>query len=90
MFDEKVDYPTAVASCDDDGVAEAIRWCASHMDKGDILAVWTRLKSGLRKCDVLDRLVSRDSDVAHVTGRTSAVGWHTDRWISVLTSVNVG
>jgi hypothetical protein len=74
MFDEKVDYPTAVASCDDDGVAEAIRWCASHMDKGDILAVWTRLKSGLRKCDVLDRLVSRDSDVAHVTGRGGTYG----------------
>jgi len=35
MFDDAMDYPTAVASYDDDGVTEAIRWCASHMEKGD-------------------------------------------------------
>lgn len=69
MFDDEVDYPTAVASYDDAGLAEAIRWCASHMEKGDTFTVWTKLKSNLRNCDALDRLVSRHSDVEHVTGR---------------------
>jgi hypothetical protein len=72
MFDDEVDYPTAVASYDDDGVAEAIRWCASHMEKGDTLTVWTKLKSNLRNCGALDRLVSRHSHVEHVTGRGGA------------------
>lgn len=69
MLDSEVGYPTAVASYDDDGVAEAIRWCASHMETGDALTVWTKLKSNLRNCDELDRLVSGHSDVEHVTGR---------------------
>ncbi|GAB1813370.1 hypothetical protein [Mycobacterium sp. MUNTM1] len=69
MFDDEVDYPTAVASYDDHGVAEAIRWCASHMEKGDTLTIWTKLKSNLRNCNALDRLVSSHSDVEHVTGR---------------------
>lgn len=69
MFDSKVDFPSAVASYDDDGVDEAIRWCASHMEKGDIISVWTKLKSNLRNCDKLDRLVNTHSDVEHVTGR---------------------
>lgn len=69
MFADDVDYPTAVASYDDDGVVEAIGWCVSHMEKGDILTVWTKLKSNLRNCNALDQLVSRHSDVEHVTGR---------------------
>ena len=72
MFDDEVDYPTAVASYDDDGVNDAIRWCVSRMEKGDTLTVWTKLKSNLRNCDALDRLVSRHSDVKHVTGRGGA------------------
>ncbi|OYN77045.1 hypothetical protein [Mycolicibacterium sphagni] len=72
MFDDEVDYPTAVASYDDDGVTEAIRWCSSHMEMGDTLTVWTKLKSNLRNCNALDRLVSRHSDVDHVTGRGGA------------------
>ncbi|WP_204809180.1 hypothetical protein [Mycobacterium riyadhense] len=72
MFDDEVDYPTAVASYDDHGVAEAIRWCASHMQKNDTLTVWTKLNSNLRNCNTLDRLVSLHSDVEHVTGRGGA------------------
>lgn len=72
MFDDEVDYPTAVASYGDDGVAEAIRWCTSHMKKGDTLTVWTKLRSNLRNCNALDRLVSRHSDVEHVMGRGGA------------------
>lgn len=72
MFDDEVNYPTAVASYDDGGVAEAIRWCTSHMEKGDTLTVWTKLKSNLRNCDMLNRLVIRHSDVEHVTGRGGA------------------
>ncbi|MBE5508012.1 Uncharacterised protein [Mycobacteroides abscessus subsp. bolletii] len=72
MFNDDVDYPTAVASYDDTGVAEAIHWCTSHMEKGDTLTVWTKLKSNLRNCDALDRLVRRHSDVEHVTGRGGA------------------
>lgn len=69
MFDDKVAYPTAVASYDDAGVAEAIRWCSSHMANGDTFTVWTKLKSNLRNCKTLDRLVCRHSDVEHMTGR---------------------
>ncbi len=69
MFDDQADYPTAVASYDDEGIAAAIRWCASHMEQGDTLTVWTKLKSNLRNCGELERLVNRNSNVAHVTGR---------------------
>lgn len=69
MFDDQANYPTAVASYDDEGVAAAIRWCASHMEQGDTLTVWTKLKSNLRNCGELQRLVNRNSNVAHVTGR---------------------
>jgi hypothetical protein len=31
MFDRDVDYPTAVASYDDDGVDAAIDWCVQHI-----------------------------------------------------------
>lgn len=72
MFDDEVDYATAVASYDGEGVAAAVRWCESHMEKGDTLTVWTKLKSNLRNCDELDRLVSRHSDVEHLTGRGGA------------------
>lgn len=45
MFDRNVDYPTAVASYDDEGVTAAIDWCVEHMQKNDTLSVWTSLKS---------------------------------------------
>ncbi|QRY49027.1 hypothetical protein JVX93_27705 [Mycolicibacterium boenickei] len=61
-----------MAIFDDDGVAKAIHWCSSHMEKGDTLTVWTKLKSNLRNCNALERLVSRHSDVEHVTGRGGA------------------
>ncbi|MFB9238369.1 hypothetical protein ACFFWC_22910 [Plantactinospora siamensis] len=69
MFDRDVDYPTAVASYDDEGVAAAIEWCREHMGDGDKLTVWTSLKSNLRNSPELERFVQRYSDVEHITGR---------------------
>lgn len=69
MFDRDVAYPTAVASYDDQGVATAIDWCRQHMEDGDTLTVWTSLKSNLRSCSQLERLVNRHSNVEHVTRR---------------------
>lgn len=69
MFDRDVDYATAVASYDDEGVDAAIAWCVQHMKDGDTLTVWTSQKSNLRNCERLEQLVSRHSDVEHVTGR---------------------
>lgn len=73
MFDHEVNYPTAVASYDDEGVAAAIRWSVAHMQDGDTLAVWTSLKSNLRNCAKLERLVQRHRDVEHITGRGGAM-----------------
>jgi hypothetical protein len=69
MFNHDVDYPTAVASYDDEGVDAAIDWCCEHMEDGDTLTVWTSLKSNLRNCSKLERLVNRHSNVEHVIGR---------------------
>jgi hypothetical protein len=69
MFDRHADYPTAVASYDDEGVKAAIDWCCEHLEDGDTLTVWTSLKSNLRNCSQLEQLVSRHSNVKHVTGR---------------------
>jgi len=69
MFDRSTDYPTAVASYDDEGIAAAIAWCIQHMSVGDTLSVWTFQKANLRNCDVLDRLVRRNSNVDHITRR---------------------
>ncbi|MCE7010025.1 hypothetical protein LWC34_45545 [Kibdelosporangium philippinense] len=69
MFDRDVNYPTAVASYDDEGVDAAIDWCCEHLEDGDILTVWTSLKSNLRNCSQLEQLVVRHSNVEHVTGR---------------------
>lgn len=69
MFDRDVDYPTAIASYDDEGVRAAIGWCREHMEHGDTLTVWTYLKSNLRNCARLNQYVGRHSDVAHITGR---------------------
>lgn len=71
MFAREDDYPTAVASYDDDGVAAAIDWCLRHMEPDDTMSVWTSLKSNLQNCSALDALVQRYSDVEHITGR----GW---------------
>ncbi len=69
MFDRNVNYPTAVASYDDEGVDAAIAWCIQHMQDGDTLTVWTSQKSNLRNCRKLERLVENHSNVEHVTGR---------------------
>lgn len=69
MFERKVDYPTAVASYDDEGVDAAIDWCCEYMDDGDTLTVWTSQKSNLRNCEKLERLVKGHSSVQHVTSR---------------------
>jgi hypothetical protein len=69
MFDREVDYPTAVASYDEEGVDAAIDWCCEHMEDGDTLTVWTGLKSNLANCAQLDRLVHRHSNVEHIAGR---------------------
>lgn len=69
MFDRDIDYPIAVASYDDDGVNAAIDWCCEHLRDGDTLTVWTSLKSNLRNCARLEQLVSRYSNVDHITGR---------------------
>ncbi|WHT22544.1 hypothetical protein N8J89_16220 [Crossiella sp. CA-258035] len=72
MFDRHVDYPTAVASYDDDGLAAAVKWCLEHWEPGDVLTVWTSLKSNLRNCPQLEQFVARYRDVEHVTGRGGA------------------
>ncbi len=69
MFERDVEYRTAVASYDDDGVDVAIDWCCEHMEDGDTLTVWTSLKANLRNCSQLERLVTGHSNVEHVTGR---------------------
>ena len=69
MFDHDVDYPTAVASYDDEGVAAAIEWSVGQMEDGSTLSVWTSLKSNLQNCPELQRLVQRHHDVEHITGR---------------------
>lgn len=69
MFDRDVDYPTAVASYDDEGVAAAIEWSVQHLKDGDTLSVWTSLKSNLKNCAELERFIQRYRDVKHITGR---------------------
>lgn len=69
MFDRDVNFPTAVASYDDEGVNEAIAWCVQHMRGDDTLTVWTSLKSNLRNCERLETFVNRHSNVRHVAGR---------------------
>lgn len=69
MFDRDVNYPTAVASYDDEGVRAAGAWCVLHMQDGDTLTVYTALKSSLRNCQALQHLDARHGDVEHVTGR---------------------
>ncbi|MGA4545629.1 hypothetical protein ACPA54_37130 [Uniformispora flossi] len=72
MFDRNVGYPTAVASYDDEGVDAAVDWCCEHLEEHDTLTVWTSLKSNLANCRQLERLVSRHSNVEHVTARGGA------------------
>lgn len=69
MFDRNVDYPTAVASYDDEGVTAAIEWSAGHLQDDDTLSVWTSLKSNLRNCAELEQFVQRYRDVVHITAR---------------------
>ncbi len=72
MFERDLDYPTAVASYDDEGVTAAIDWCIQHMADGDTLTVWTSQKSNLPNCAQLEQLVNRHTNVEHVTGRGGA------------------
>lgn len=69
MFDRTTDYPSAVASSDDEGVDAAIAWCASKAQDGDVVSVWTPLVSSLRNNPKLERFVSRYRNVEHITGR---------------------
>lgn len=69
MFDHNTDYPTAVASYDDEGVAAAIRWCIERAKPGDTISVWTSLKSNLRNCPELEAFVRKYRNVEHITGR---------------------
>ncbi|WP_333749156.1 hypothetical protein [Streptomyces sp. IBSBF 2394] len=69
MFERDVNFPWAVASNDTEGVDAAIDWCCERMEDGDTLTVWTSLKSNLQNCSELEQLVSRHSNVEHVTGR---------------------
>ncbi|MER7724696.1 hypothetical protein [Streptomyces sp. NPDC096323] len=69
MFDRNVNYPCAVASNDTEGVDAAIDWCCEHVEDGHTLTVWTALKSNLQNSSKLKQLVSRHSNVEHVTGR---------------------
>lgn len=69
MFDRNTDYPTAVASYDDEGVDAAIDWCCERMEAGDTLTVWTSVKSNLRNCPELEQFVNQHSNVTHVVGR---------------------
>lgn len=69
MFDKSVNYPTAVASYDDEGIAQAILWCTERMEEGDTLSVWTPLKRSLGNCEALEELVSQYSGVEHIVGR---------------------
>ena len=69
VFNEKADYPTAVASYDEKGVAAAIEWCIRHTGPGETISVWTSLKSNLRNCRELEDLVRKYRNVEHITGR---------------------
>ncbi|MFF2653094.1 hypothetical protein [Streptomyces sp. NPDC058045] len=66
MFDRNTDYPTAIASYDDEGIAAAIDWCVRHMQTDDTLSVWTSLTSNLSNCDALESFVRQYSDVEHI------------------------
>ena len=69
MFERNINYPAAVVSYDDEGVAAAINWCAEHLEDGGTVSVWTPLKSDLENCAELEQFVLRHSDVVHITGR---------------------
>lgn len=72
MFDRQQDYPTAVASKDDEGVNAAIRWCQEQAEPGDILSVWTHQKSNLQNSATLSSFVRQHRNVEHITGRGGA------------------
>lgn len=61
------DYPTAVASYDDEGISAAIEWSVGHLHDGHTLSVWTLLKSNLPNCAELEQFVQRHRNVVHIT-----------------------
>lgn len=71
MFDRTTDYPRAVTSGDEAGLAAAIEWCADKAEDGDVISVWTSLVSNLSNSPELEHFVRRYSDVEHLTGRGS-------------------
>jgi len=68
MFERRTDYPTAVTSSDDDGIVEGFRWCVSHREDGDSLAVWTHQKNNLGNNPKLESIVDY-YDLDHITAR---------------------
>lgn len=71
MFDRPTNYPSAVASYDDEGIDAAIAWCTSVAANGDVISVWTPLVSALPTCAKLESFVNRSARVEHITGRGS-------------------
>lgn len=69
MFSRNAEYPTAVASNDDEGVRAAMAWVAQHARAGETISVWTHLKSNLRNRPLLESFVQRYRNVEHITGR---------------------
>lgn len=72
MFHHKATYPTAVTSLDDDGLRAGFEWCAKHMETGDHVTVWTRLKGNLGRNPLLQGFVSGNREADHVTARGGA------------------
>jgi hypothetical protein len=68
VFDRKTDYPCAVTSHADAGLAEGIRWCINHKVDNEPLTLWVPLKSSLRHNDRIANL-SRQPWVETITGR---------------------
>jgi hypothetical protein len=73
MFSRNAEYPTAVASNDDEGVRAAIDWVVQRTRPGDTISVWTHLKSNLKNRPLLESFVQRHRNVEHITGRGGGV-----------------
>ncbi|MFJ5697987.1 hypothetical protein [Arthrobacter sp. NPDC093139] len=50
-------------------MAAAIDWCVKHAEAGDMISVWTPLKSNLENRPLLDSFVRRHRNVEHIAGR---------------------
>lgn len=72
MFHQESNYPLAVTSKDDEGIAAGVRWCLDHMGEGERLTVWTKLKKNLPNSPLLSQLVASNLRVDHITDRGGA------------------